>query len=141
MTLSALSYTTSLDGIEPRMLVGFFNGWPSPPSPQTHLRMLEGSSHVVLAIDPVAGRVVGFINAVSDRFFAASIPLLEVLPGYRGRGIGRELVRRMLVELADFYSIDLACDPSLQPFYERVGLQHATGMMRRNYARQSTGAT
>lgn len=137
MTLPPLSYTTSLAGVEPRMLIGFFDGWPNPPLPQTHLRMLRGSSHVVLAIDPEEDRVVGFINAVSDGFFAASIPLLEVLPAYRGRGIGGELVRRMLAELADLYSIDIACDPPLQGFYEKHGLRRATGMMHRNYARQA----
>ncbi len=138
---NAFSYTTSLKGIEPRMLVGFFDGWTHPPSPATHMRILAGSSHVIMAIDEDEGRVVGFINAVSDGFFAASIPLLEVLPAYRGRGIGSTLVRHMLERLEDFYSIDLTCDPTVQAFYEKLGLQPATGMMRRHRKRQATGAT
>jgi ribosomal protein S18 acetylase RimI-like enzyme len=133
-----ITYSTTLAGIESSMLSGFFDGWPNPPSPETHLRILRGSSHVVLALE--AGRVVGFINAISDGFFAASIPLLEVIPAYRGRGIGRELVRQMLDALADFYCVDLACDTNVQAFYESVGLRRATGMMHRNYQRQATGA-
>lgn len=68
---------------------------------------------------------------------SAYIPLLEVLPAYRGRGIGRELVRRLLEGLRGRYMVDLLCDPALQPFYARVGMRPATGMMVRNYARQS----
>ncbi|MEM1027012.1 MAG: GNAT family N-acetyltransferase [Planctomycetota bacterium] len=119
------------------MLSGLFAGWPAPPFPEIHLRILRRSSHVVLALD--GQRVVGFINAISDGFYAACIPLLEVLPAYRGRGIGSELVRQMLAQLSEFYSIDLACDPSVQPFYEGIGLRRAVGMMRRNYDRQAFG--
>jgi ribosomal protein S18 acetylase RimI-like enzyme len=130
-------YTDSLDGITPERLQGFFVGWPNPPSPQTHLRMLQGSAAVVLAIDNASGQVVGYINAISDGFHAAFIPNLEVLPAYQGQGIGSELVRRMLTRLENYYAIDLMCDADLQPFYERLDLRRSTGMVRRNYARQS----
>ena len=88
MNRETIVYTSQLEGIDAAALAGFFDGWPQPPSPETHLTILRGSGHVELAIDPSAGRVVGFVNAVGDGFFAASIPLLEVLPAYRGRGIG-----------------------------------------------------
>lgn len=130
-------YTNSLAGITPERLTGFFNGWPNPPAPPTHLRILQGSAAVVLAIDDSSGQVVGCINAISDGFHSAFIPNLEVLPDYQGQGIGSELVRRMLTQLEDYYAIDLMCDADLQPFYERIGLRRSTGMVRRNYARQS----
>jgi ribosomal protein S18 acetylase RimI-like enzyme len=130
-------YTDSLDGVTPERLHGFFVGWPHPPSPQTHLRMLQGSAAVALALDDVSGQVVGYINAISDGFHAAFIPNLEVLPGYQGQGIGSELVRRMLNRLESYYAIDLMCDADLQPFYERLGLRRSTGMVQRNYPRQS----
>ena len=43
----------------------------------------------------------------------AFIPWLEVLPGYQGRGIGGELMRRILEGTDRFYSVDLVCDPTL----------------------------
>jgi ribosomal protein S18 acetylase RimI-like enzyme len=129
-------YADSLDGITPERLHGFFVGWPNPPSPQTHLRILLGSAAVVLAIDDANGQVVGTINAISDGFHAAFIPNLEVLPAYQGQGIGSELVRRMLIRLENYYAVDLMCDANLQPFYERLGLRRSTGMVRRNYPRQ-----
>ena len=97
--LPMIRYTDALDGLLPEQLTGFFVGWPSPPSSATHLEMLRGSAAVVLAVDDATGRVVGFINAISDGVLAAFIPLLEVLPAYQGRGIGSELARRMLARL------------------------------------------
>ncbi len=132
-----ITYTTSLEGITPDNLRGFFVGWPQPPTPETHLRLLRGSSQVVLALDDTTGSVVGFITAVSDGVLSAYIPLLEVLPAYQHQGIGGELVRRLLDDLRHLYMIDLVCDPDMQPFYERFGLRSYHAMLKRNYDRQA----
>ncbi len=129
-------YQDSSTGIMPDQLHGFFVGWPDPPSPEAHLKILHGSSHVMLALDDETDNVVGFITAISDGISAAYIPHLEVLPAYQGRGIGSELVRRMLDHLRHLYMIDLLCDPDVQPFYERLGMRRAQGMLIRNYDRQ-----
>ena len=127
-------YSSSLVGIDQADLAGFWVGWPRPPSPALHRRILRGSAVVVLAWDVAEGRVVGFITAVGDGVLAASIPLLEVLPAYQGRGIGTELVKRMSAELDCLYLVDLTCDPGLVPFYERLGLIHAEAMVSRRPA-------
>jgi GNAT superfamily N-acetyltransferase len=132
-----ISYRINLDGISSDMLTGFFVGWPKPPTMETHLRLLQQSYRVVLAVDDQSSRVVGFINAISDGVLCAYIPLLEVLPEYQMQGIGDELVRRMLWLLDGIYMIDLLCDRRLQPFYEQFGMIRATGMMIRNYAHQA----
>jgi GNAT superfamily N-acetyltransferase len=131
-----IDYVTSLDGITSDMLTDFFVGWPNPPSATTHLSILRGSCFVVLAIDREANRVVGFINAVSDGILSAYIPLLEVLPDHQSHGIGTELVKRMLDLCAGLYMVDTTCDPALQRFYARCGMQASTGAMIRNYAKQ-----
>jgi ribosomal protein S18 acetylase RimI-like enzyme len=130
-----IHYVDSPDGIVPEQLHGFFVGWPNPPSSEAHLRILQGSSHVLLALD--GERVVGFITAVSDGVSSAYIPHLEVLPDYQGRGIGSELVRRMIDQLRHLYMVDLSCDADLQPFYERLGMRPYSGMVLRNYERQA----
>lgn len=132
-----IDYTESLDGIRPDQLQGFFEGWPSRPDPETHVAILKGSSHVILATDPDDDRVVGFITAVSDGVLAAYVPLLEVRSPYRGRGIGRELVRRMLDRLERLYMVDLVCDPQMRPFYEQFDMKPATAMAIRRRDRQS----
>lgn len=135
----SIQFVTTLDGIDAGRLKGFFDGWPKPPTLEKHLHMLRGSSHIVLAIDDETGNVIGFINAISDGCHFAFTPLLEVLPDYRGRGIGSELVKRLLDQLRDYYAIDLRCDEPLQAFYEPLGFSRAIGMMRRNYDRQASG--
>ncbi len=133
-----IRYTEALGGVTADALRGgFFVGWPEPPSAETHLRLLRQSDHVVLAVDEGTANVVGFVTAISDGVLCAYIPLLEVLPTYQRRGIGTELMRRMLNTLRDLYAIDLLCDPEMQPFYARLGMRPATGMMVRNYGRQS----
>jgi len=116
-------YTDALDGITTEKLAGFFEGWPNPPSPETHLRLLEGSDEIVLAIDDDGEKVVGFITTITDVVLSAYIPFLEVLPEYRGRGIGRELVRRMLEKLNQFYMVDAVCDTELNGFYGEFGMK------------------
>lgn len=132
-----IRYQQSLDGITATKLQGFFVGWPQPPSPATHLRLLQGSQHVGLAVDEATAQVVGFITALSDGVLSAYIPHLEVLPAYQWRGIGSALVRQMLAQLRELYMIDLMCDPELQPFYERLGMRPWSGMVVRNYHWQS----
>lgn len=131
-----ITYSDSAETITPEQLQGFFEGWPNPPTPKTHLRILKGSQHRVLALDET-NRVVGFITAISDGISSAYIPHLEVLSELRGQGIGSELVRRMLEQLNHLYMIDLLCDADVQPFYTRLGLKPYTGMLIRNYDRQA----
>jgi GNAT superfamily N-acetyltransferase len=126
-----IDYTNSLDGIESRQLEGFFVGWPHPPSPETHLRLLRGSDYVVLAIAVETGQVVGFVTALTDGVLSGFIPLLEVLPAFQGQGIGQGLMTRMLDRLGHLPNVDLLCDPDVVPFYERFGMKPAVGMILR----------
>ena len=125
-----MEYVTSLAGISPVHLEGFFVGWPTPPSPVQHWALLRGSTHIVLALD--GDKVVGFINALSDGVLSAYIPLLEVRPEYQGTGVGSELVRRALDAIGDLYMIDLVCDENLMPFYERFGMFRWNAAIKRS---------
>ncbi len=127
-----MTFLDSADGLSPSALAtGFFEGWTAPPTADEHLLLLSNSSHVSIAVDD--GRVVGFANALSDGVLAAYIPLLEVLPEYRGRGVGTELVRRLLELIGRMYMVDVMCDAEITPFYERLGFQSAGGAVIRNY--------
>ena len=130
-------YKKELDGISSDMLKGFFVGWPNPPNPETHLKLLKNSSKVIIAMDRTTNEVVGFITAISDGVLSAYIPLLEVLPAYKSKGIGKELVNQMLKELDDIYMIDLCCDDDLVPYYDKLGMMKTNGMILRNYNMQS----
>ena len=81
-----IDYRETTAGVTPEMLRGFFSEWRKPQTPEGHLEILGGSDYIVLAVDGDAGKVVGFITALTDGVQASFIPLLEVLPDYRGRG-------------------------------------------------------
>lgn len=130
-------YKTNLEGVSADMLQGFFVDWPNPPVPETHLDLLKNSYKVVVALNEEANQVVGFITAISDGVLSAYIPLLEVLPEFQNKGIGGELVKRMLNELGEIYMIDLLCDENLQTYYEKFGMFKSTGMIARNFQMQS----
>jgi ribosomal protein S18 acetylase RimI-like enzyme len=130
-------YKASIDNITTEMLEGFFVGWINPPNPEIHLKLLKNSDKFVIAIDDGTNKVVGFVTAISDGVLSAYIPFLEVLPEYQNKGIGKELVYRILKELEDIYMIDLICDKNLQPYYEDFGMIKSTGMIIRNHKKQS----
>lgn len=127
-----ITYVTSASGLTADQPVGgFFEGWAAPLTANEHLELLHAATHVVLAIED--GQVVGFVSALSDGVLSAYIPLLEVLSPWRGRGIGGELVRRILSEIERLYMIDVMCDADTFPFYERLGFQQASGGVLRHY--------
>jgi len=130
-------YQDNLDNITPKMLKGFFDGWKSFPSQEKHFELLQNSSFKIIAIDNEKNVVTGFINAVSDKVLSAYISLLEVIPEYKNRGIGSELVKRMFEKLNRFYMIDVVCDESLQGYYEKFGMKKHSAMILRNYNKQS----
>jgi ribosomal protein S18 acetylase RimI-like enzyme len=128
----SITYTDDLSTLAAEHLTGFFVGWPAAPSPEQHLAVLRGSHRAIIAEDRAADRVVGFITMISDGVLTAFIPWLEVLPEYQGRGIGSELVRRVLEGTERFYSVDLLCDAPLQQYYSTFGMQPVPGMTLRH---------
>jgi ribosomal protein S18 acetylase RimI-like enzyme len=119
-------------GLRASDLGAFFNEWPRRPSEDALDAMIRGSYRVV--VGRIDDEIVAFANAISDGHMFAYIPYVEVHPDHRSKGIGTELMRTMLGELAHIYGVDLSCDDDLVAFYERVGLQPVVAMISRNDA-------
>ena len=135
-----IQYRDTAEGLDASQLTaGFFVDWLRKPTPEAHLDILHRSAYVVVAIDEESDRVVGFVTAISDGVLSAYISLLEVLPEYQGRGIGSELMRRLLDQTEDLYMVDTLCDLDVQPYYERFGMKRSTGMHIRRYDRIPAG--
>jgi len=128
-------YLSTLDKISELEISGFFVGWPNPPNEEVLMKIFKRSYRVILATDK--NKLVGFINALSDGVLSSYIPLLEVLPEYQGKGIGKELFKRMKKELEHMYMIDLVCDEDLVLYYEKLGMIKSNGAMIRNYKNQN----
>lgn len=134
--MTSVTYRTNVDGLtSDRLRGGFFEGWPNPPSAETHLRILDSSDHKAIALDD-SDRVVGFATAISDHVLTAYITLLEVLPEKRGQGIGSMLITRLTHDIGQI-RIHLLCDPDLSEFYGALGFDLSTGMYRRDYTMQA----
>ena len=147
----SITYQETTAGIGPNDLEGFFVGWPNRPSPEAHLRILEGSDHVSPGGRSEPGRcrlrhrqmTPDAMNSASatviqeNRWKASQPPqcatTMEVLPEWQGRGIGTELMRRIMARLNGFYAVDLVCDEDVRGFYERLGFEPAQAMVIRNH--------
>lgn len=109
-------------------LVGVSRGLAQPTVGGTSTwALLRGSNHIVLARERVDEPLMGFVAAISDGILSACISFLEVRSEYRGRGVGTELVTRLLALVGDLYMVDVMCDVRVRPFYERLGFTAASG--------------
>jgi len=95
-------------------------GWQRRTADRARLsQLLNGSRWVVSAWE--GDRLVGFARAISDGAFNAYISTVAVLPEFQRRGIGRELVRR-LMDGRDGIQFVLHANERAYPFYLHIGL-------------------
>lgn len=102
-------------------------GWASAERPEELVRAMCNSHRVVSAW--CEGKPVGLANSISDGCMAAYVPYVLVHRDWQGRGIGRELVTRLLNEYADFPRIALISYAEAVGFYERCGLHRGDGKL------------
>jgi GNAT superfamily N-acetyltransferase len=93
--------------------------WASGRSFETVERLVREASRVVGLYHD--GALVGFARAVSDGVAVAYLADVYVLPGYRGQGLGEELVREIVErgELANVRWLLHTRDP--HALYAKVG--------------------
>ncbi len=86
--------------------------------------LVRGSFCFVVARSP-GGDLVGMARAISDGVSDAYIQDVVVHEAWRGRGIGRELVRRVrdVCVAHRLEWIGLVAEPGTAPFYEELGFE------------------
>ena len=69
------------------------------------------------------GKLVGYIDSVSNGVTDAYIQDLMVHPDYQGKGLGTELMNQMITYLKEnrIYIISVVFEESLKQFYNRFG--------------------
>jgi ribosomal protein S18 acetylase RimI-like enzyme len=122
-------------------IVGLYKsaGWwqESPESRAAIPAMIRGSLCFMVA-RALDGRIVGMARVISDGFSDAYIQDVTVLESYRGRGIGRELVRR-LVQFClarKIAWIGLVAEPGTQGLYEELGFGPLVGYQPMLYGKR-----
>lgn len=83
------------------------------------------STLVISAWD--AERLVGVVRALSDRVIRSVIYDLVVLPEYKGRGIGKELVKRCVSHFPNS-EWSVYTEKDISPYYEKLGFAVSDGV-------------
>jgi predicted GNAT family N-acyltransferase len=94
-------------------------------------RVVAGSDLVVTVVDD-AGRLVGFARVLTDFAVVALILDVVVAEAARGTGVGATLMTAVVghPRLAGVRSLELVCQPELEPFYARWGFTARVGRSR-----------
>ena len=68
-------------------------------------------------------QLVGYVDSVSNGVTDAYIQDLIVRSDYQGKGIGTDLMKKMIASLKEkhIYMISVIFEESLKPFYDRFG--------------------
>ncbi len=96
--------------------------------PERFKALVEGAQRTVVALD--GGRVVGFGRALCDGVSNGYISTVAVAPGARGRGVGREIVRRLMGEDAGITWV-LRAGRGSEGFWRRMGFKLSEVAMER----------
>jgi GNAT superfamily N-acetyltransferase len=99
------------------------NHWSSAEKPRELHQALVSSHTLVTAWD--GPELVGLGNAISDGSLVVYYPHMLVHPDYQGKGIGREIVRRLTERYAGFHQQILVADGGAIEFYKKCGFARA----------------
>src|SRR5437016_2687430 len=124
MTSDTMRYSESRDlPIESVLALYRANEWSSAHKPELLHKALLASHSLVTAWD--GARLIGLGNAISDGYLVVYYSHLLVLPEYQGRGIGRELMQRLLARYRGFHQHVLFADGRSLDFYRKCGFERA----------------
>jgi GNAT superfamily N-acetyltransferase len=99
------------------------NKWSSAKNGKVLRKALLGSHSLVTAWS--GKTLVGLGNAISDGFLVAYYSHLLVLPGFQGKGVGREIIRRLKKKYKSFHQHILVADGKAVGFYKKCGFERA----------------
>ncbi|HEC72649.1 MAG TPA: GNAT family N-acetyltransferase [Thermoplasmatales archaeon] len=111
-------------------------GWWEDSYDKLKLKDLIKDSFVfMVVIEKKSGRAIGMGRLLSDGVSDAYIQDFVVLPKYRGRGIGKQLVKK-LVEYCHskgIHWIGLIAEPNQDGFYSKIGFKHMKNYVPMKY--------
>lgn len=99
--------------------------WDSGNHPEKLLRAMENSHAVVTAWQ--GGELAGLVNSISDGYMTAYIPYMVVRPDLQGRGVGRELMQRLMARYQDMPRVALIAYGRAVGFYQAQGFSQVQG--------------
>jgi GNAT superfamily N-acetyltransferase len=110
-----------IDAAEVHRFLSEESYWASGRPRETQDRLIREASRVVGLYD--RDRQIGFCRAFTDGVSVAYLADVYVLPEYRGRGLGEELVREM-VENGPYSSVKwILHTEDMHPLYRKLGFE------------------
>lgn len=102
------------------------NNWSAAQKPDLLLKGLLTSHRLITAWH--GKQLVGLGNAISDGFLVVYYSHLLVLPEYKRRGIGTEIMRRIMAHYAGFHQQVILAAGDTPAFYRKCGFAPAATM-------------
>lgn len=110
-----------IDAAEVHRFLSEESYWAAGRPRETQDRLIRDASRVVGLYD--GERQIGFCRAFTDGVSIAYLADVYVLPSYRGRGLGEELVREM-VENGPYANVKwILHTEDMHPLYRKVGFE------------------
>lgn len=110
--------------IDPVLVSGFlgqYATWKVHSNPEDWMEILKNSSSIISAWDD--DQLVGFARGISDQVRYAQVLDVLIHPDYRRKGIGKELVFRLIDHPAMCVRGVILGTPSMKEFYESAGFK------------------
>ena len=91
--------------------------------------LIGGSFAFMVAVDSETGGAIGMGRAISDGVSDAYIQDVVVFRAWRGRGIGGEIIGRLLAHCLErgLVWVGLVAEPGTGDFYRRLGFKELKG--------------
>lgn len=126
-----LEFINRLDAHQTHQLLELYqNEWWTRGRTLEDVQVMLADEHPIFAYtEATSRRLVAFARVLTDGVFKALLFDVIVAEDYRGTGLGKQLMDRVLADprLASVRHIELYCLPELVPFYERCGFASDVG--------------
>lgn len=123
-----LEWSVELDQVDWDELSALFKVAPLGDKPAASLKIVFANSQYRWFVRE-HGRLVGVGRALADGIDTSYICDVALLPEYQGRGLGKQIVGRLVEQSRGHKKILLYAVPGKEPFYRKFGFLRMTTAM------------
>lgn len=117
-----LLWSDTMDGMDWEELAALYRAAPLGAKTAESLQITFSNSMYICVVRE-NGRLVGAGRVLADGYEVAYLADIALLPDYQGRGIGQEIVKRLLGLAGHHRKILLYSVPGKEPFYRKFGFR------------------